>query len=373
VNLVFAQSINAGFHKNISSVDDGNTENENCLQLLTNFKKQIDTLPTNRMRMRLDLALGVGCLLSLAVADTDKDKKKNAKLPPCGACTNLVSSFEKGMERTKRFKLEGGDSAWEEKKQPRYATSEVRLIEIGEELCKDVDRGETHCHQLHNDWEEHLEAWWKQEEESRAPLRQFLCVETLEVCCAADHYGPDCLPCSFTGKNGKLCSGNGKCKGGGTRKGNGQCSCDKEYIGQLCDNCSAGHYSSYSDDDTRVCSACHKACADVCSGPGPKSCMKCTAGYQMDAEHGCTDLDECVVSRPCTSDKFCVNTEGTFRCLACDKACASCSSDGPDNCVECADGFKDKEGVCVKDKQPEGEGEKEEEEGEEEEETKDEL
>ena len=29
------------------------------------------------------------------------------------------------------------------------------------------------------------------------------------------------------GANGKICSGNGKCKGAGTRKGNGQCACDK--------------------------------------------------------------------------------------------------------------------------------------------------
>lgn len=301
--------------------------------------------------MRLSTLSFLFASVFLVHADTDKDKKKNTKLPPCGACTNLVSSFEKGLDRTKRFKLDGGDTAWEEKKQPRYATSEVRLIEIGEELCKDVDRGEAQCHQLHNDVEEYLEEWWKQDEESRPTLRQFLCVEKTKVCCPPDHYGPDCLPCSFMGKNEKLCSGNGKCKGGGTRKGNGQCSCDKEYIGQVCDQCSAGHYSSYQDEDTNVCSACHKACADVCSGPGPKSCAKCAAGYQMDAEHGCTDIDECVVSRPCTKDKFCVNTEGTFRCLTCDKACAGCESDGPDNCINCAEGFmQNKDGVCVKEK-----------------------
>jgi len=308
------------------------------------------------------------CLLSLAVsiyADTEKDKRKNMKLPPCGACTNLVSSFEKGMERTKRGKFEGGDAAWEEKTQPRYATSEVRFIEITDDLCKDLDRGEAQCHQHHNEWEDHLESWWKQDPETRPSLRQYLCVETVMVCCPADHYGPECAPCPLIGANEKICSGNGKCKGGGTRKGNGQCACDKEYAGRLCDKCSTGHYTSFKDGNTEICSACHKACADHCTGPGPKSCLKCAQGYEMHTEHGCMDIDECAISKPCTKNKFCVNTEGTFKCLSCDKSCDGCDGDGPDNCLSCADGFKDKDGVCVKDKVQEDEddmkgGEKEE-------------
>jgi len=306
--------------------------------------------------MKVSGLLSLSCLLLPVLADTDKDKKKNANLPPCGSCTNLVSSFEKGMDRTKRGKFEGGDTAWEEKTQPSYAKSEVRFIEISEDLCKDVNRGEQQCHQLHNEWEEHLEQWWKMDMDTRPSLRQFLCVETLKVCCPLEHYGPDCEPCSVKGKDGSLCSGNGKCKGSGTRKGNGQCSCDREYTGAVCDQCSIGHYNSYQDDDKTICSACHKACADHCTGPGPKSCAKCAQGYEMHTEHGCGDLDECLVSKPCTKDKFCVNTEGTFRCMSCDKACASCDGDGPDNCESCADGYKEnKDGVCVKEKVPEDE------------------
>ena len=89
------------------------------------------------------------------------------QLPPCGACTNLVTSFEAGMERTKRGKLEGGDAAWEEKSGQRYATSEVRLAEISEQLCKDVGRGEVQCHVNHGDWEEDIETWWALEPETR--------------------------------------------------------------------------------------------------------------------------------------------------------------------------------------------------------------
>ena len=46
-----------------------------------------------------------------------QEERKNAKLPPCAACNSLVKSFQAGMKRTARGKLEGGDTAWEEKNQ----------------------------------------------------------------------------------------------------------------------------------------------------------------------------------------------------------------------------------------------------------------
>ena len=70
------------------------------------------------------------------------------------------------------------------------------------------------------------------------------------------------------------------------------------------------------------------------------------------------DVDECASSRPpCKKNEFCVNTDGSHKCFACDKACAACFGDGPDSCTECAPDFvmqKHKEGseeigegVCV--------------------------
>merc|ERR1719228_1954876 len=158
-------------------------------------------------------------LLAIAIALDPPNPKKDAALPPCGACTNLVSSFEAGMERTKREKLEGGDAAWEEKSGQRYLTSEVRLVEIAEQVCKELARGQSQCHQNYGEWEDSIEAWWAEDPEERPSLRQRLCVDNLAVCCPPDHYGPDCRACSGLGNNGELCSGNGKCKGGGTRKG----------------------------------------------------------------------------------------------------------------------------------------------------------
>ena len=46
------------------------------------------------------------------------------------------------MERTARNKFEGGDTDWEEKNMGSYKTSEVRLIEIQERLCSEVERGQ---------------------------------------------------------------------------------------------------------------------------------------------------------------------------------------------------------------------------------------
>ena len=34
-----------------------------------------------------------------------------------------------------------------------------------------------------------------------------------------------------------------------------------------------------------------------------------------------------------------MNTEGSFRCVRCDKSCKGCFGDGPDSCHTCADGY----------------------------------
>jgi hypothetical protein len=45
------------------------------------------------------------------------------------------------MERTARGKFEGGDAAWEEERLGSYSYSEVRLVEIQEKLCSNVEEG----------------------------------------------------------------------------------------------------------------------------------------------------------------------------------------------------------------------------------------
>ncbi len=136
-----------------------------------------------------------GCLIFLLLVSSarsagdksakEKERKREraaAKLAPCQACNVLSASFERGMEKTSRGKLEGGDAAWEEKNQGSgYSKSEVRFVEIQESLCKDVERGETQCHDNHHHWEERLEEWWALEDEQRKPLKEWLCIDTLKV------------------------------------------------------------------------------------------------------------------------------------------------------------------------------------------------
>ena len=284
-------------------------------------------------------------LLSLSADDAKekarKQERATAKLPPCAACTALVQSFEKGMERTARGKFEGGDADWEERNQVSgYASSEVRFVEIEEELCKDVERGEQQCHQNHQEWEDDLEEWWRLTDRDQRPLRQWLCVEQLKVCCPEGTYGPDCKECRVKDAQGRICSGNGKCKGAGTRKGNGKCSCDDGYKGDMCQDCDIGHYQSYQDDEKKLCSKCYKGCQTHCTGAGPKACIDCKPGYLMSPEEGCTDIDECVLEKPCQGNKFCVNSEGSYRCSPCSDACRGCDGRGPDRCTDCADGYR---------------------------------
>merc|ERR1712223_872951 len=153
------------------------------------------------------------------------------------------------------------------------------------------------------------------------------------------------------GANGKLCSGHGRCKGSGTRKGNGDCQCDTGFSGDTCDQCAIGFFQDSNSESELKCKACHKSCLDKCTGSGPTQCLACKKGYLMNLEKGCVDLDECNDSGSqdslCKINEFCVNTEGSFSCVTCDKACASCDADGPDSCIDCADGFVKNDDVCV--------------------------
>uniref|UniRef100_A0A8D8JAF0 Cysteine-rich with EGF-like domain protein 2 n=1 Tax=Culex pipiens TaxID=7175 RepID=A0A8D8JAF0_CULPI len=293
--------------------------------------------------------LSVLLLVSAAVVGADvptnvkKERQRAEKLPPCKACTVLVNSFREGMKRTERSKHEGGDAAWEEERLGSYKTSELRLIEIQERLCQDVGRGEDQCHQLAEDYESRIEEWWKQHQNDHPDLHRWLCVDEAQVCCPDGFFGPTCEPCPS-------CFGNGKCKGNGTRKGNGKCSCDEGYDGENCDRCGPEHYEAFRDSEKLLCAKCHKACAaGGCTGAGPNACRVCRTGWVMDSQRGgCTDIDECVTAaNTCTKQQFCVNNEGSFSCLDCDKSCDECDGDGPDMCKKCAENFELRDGLCT--------------------------
>ncbi|XP_052838137.1 cysteine-rich with EGF-like domain protein 2 isoform X1 [Drosophila gunungcola] len=260
--------------------------------------------------------------------------------PPCRACSQLVGSFKEGLERTKRGHG-GGDTAWEEEKLRSYKNSEVRLVEIQEKLCSDTGVvNKDHCHNLANEHEALLEDWFTHKQTESPDLQSWLCVDQLAVCCPANTFGPHCQLCSD-------CSGNGKCKGAGTRKGNGKCKCDPGYAGENCNECGLIHYESFRDEKKLLCTQCHAACGEGgCTGGGSKSCRKCKDGWIMDSEAGCVDVNECLEQKSCRPQQFCVNNEGSFSCLECDRSCDGCDGDGPDMCKKCAVGFALKNGKC---------------------------
>jgi len=266
------------------------------------------------------------------------------KLPPCQACRVLVDSFKKEMDSTARNKFDGGDAAWEEERLGSYSRSEVRLVEIQEKLCSGVERGKDQCHALAEEVEQYIEDWWFHEQ--GADLHKYLCIDKLKSCCPDNHYGANCKPCPGYPHN--VCSKSGKCKGAGTRKGNGKCSCDTGYEGEVCDSCAATYYKAYQDEHKLLCAPCHPSCQGPCTQAGPKGCSVCSTGWVMDTEKGCLDVNECFMNpNPCKKNEFCVNNDGSYTCLACDRACGSCEGDGPDMCTGCAQGYTLQDNVCV--------------------------
>lgn len=196
-------------------------------------------------------------------------------------------------------------------------------------------------------------------------LQYWLCIERLKVCCPENYFGLECEPCPGYPD---VCSNNGKCKGAGTRKGNGLCICDTGYAGHNCSECADNYYVAYKDDKKLLCSKCHVSCDGPCTGAGHKGmkiiidilprgytyisivtgCIECAPGWSMEPERGCLDVNECAFEKsPCGRSQFCVNTEGSFKCLDCDRACSGCSGDGPDMCDECSTGYSLVDNVCM--------------------------
>ncbi|XP_026323426.1 cysteine-rich with EGF-like domain protein 2 isoform X2 [Hyposmocoma kahamanoa] len=270
-------------------------------------------------------------------------------LGDCQACKVFVDSFKKGLERTARGNYEGGDAAWEEENKKSYRRSEMRLVDILDGICKDVSKHSVQCHQYAEKAEEPIEQWWAQDADESDDLHTYICIHSLKVCCPEHHYGKDCTPCP--GDHNNLCSGNGKCRGDGSRKGNGTCICDKGYTGVNCDLCDIGYYLSYKDPNKMLCSPCHISCSGACRGSTQRDCDVCKIGFILDSEEGCMDINECEDRKRCKKGEFCLNSLGSYKCVDCDKSCDGCHGDGPDMCTKCAKEFSLKGEFCVPDRE----------------------
>lgn len=190
------------------------------------------------------------------------------KFPPCKACKVFVDSFKKGIEQTSKGKFEGGDTAWEEQKLGSYANSEIRLTEIQENICSDIEEGRDQCYYIHEENDSILEEWWFKKQMDEPDLFKYFCIDRLEYCCPDNHFGVNCTPCK--GYPNNICSNNGKCKGSGTRKGNGNCHCNMGYSGDNCDQCSKGYFESYRNEKNLTCTQCHMSCEGSCLKEGPE-------------------------------------------------------------------------------------------------------
>ncbi|XP_065910736.1 cysteine-rich with EGF-like domain protein 2 isoform X2 [Dysidea avara] len=259
----------------------------------------------------------------------------------CSVCKDFSSSFKKEFDKTSKLNYAGGDTAWEEEKLGSYANSEVRFVEIMESVC---ERSDHDCHSLVSDNEEELEEWWINERrKGESDIELWLCHNHLEVCCPENTFGKDCQPCP--GGVEKPCNDHGTCEGAGRRVGKGTCSCSKEYTGDLCDQCSAGHYN-----DSDKCVVCHMSCELECFTAGPKGCSKCKEGWIHDTDIGCKDINECNEdTADCDDDTYCHNTPGSYSCKDCDFSCdGGCSGPGNKACEACADGhYQSEDGACL--------------------------
>ncbi|XP_024139093.1 cysteine-rich with EGF-like domain protein 2 [Oryzias melastigma] len=267
--------------------------------------------------------------------------KKDLK-SACSTCRQITDNFNKGFDRTAKQNFGGGNTAWEERKLSKYETSEIRLVEILEELC---ESSSFDCNRMVEENEELFETWWFKRKTKNPDLHKWFCIETLKVCCPKGTFGADCTAC--VGGSEKPCHGRGVCDGDGTRGGNGKCSCDHGYKGDLCLDCMDGFFSAERNDTFSLCSECHTACK-TCDGPTSQDCDECKEGWEEDDQEACVDVNECAKDPPpCKENQYCLNSEGSYSCKTCDKACSGCSGAGSDKCRSCSDGYRDVEGSCT--------------------------
>ena len=188
------------------------------------------------------------------------------------------------------------------------------LTEIQGRLCDGVVKLREECNEFVKQSDSLLHQWWTNLRTRAVDLSSFLCVEQLKVCCEFGHFGLDCTPCK--GYPHEICNRHGNCNGNGTRSGTGICECEIGYTGETCSQCSHGFYLEQSE--SLKCLPCDSSCLGHCRFKGPKGCEVCKDGYIWDEGYGCLDVDECLELgyNPCSSNSFCVNNEGSFRCFS---------------------------------------------------------
>lgn len=255
----------------------------------------------------------------------------------------MSDDFAREFKNTLNKNSGAGNSAWEEAKGIKYATSEQRLFEIMENVC---GKSRNDCAAFVEEHEELVEDWWrKNAADGPSKLYDTICVKQAKVCCAAGTFGKSCKACPGGAKS--PCSVHGTCDGAGTRGGKGKCKCHSGYTGKSCSKCKKTHFRmGGGETDETSCVQCNAACSGGCTGPGTKFCKGCATGYKKDESGDCIDINECAEgSFECDKGKHCENTAGNYTCANCDVSCHKddgCTAAGPTGCAEksCADGYE---------------------------------
>lgn len=237
----------------------------------------------------------------------------------------------------------------------------IDLDKIKKTICREIvsDHDRERCRSFYFSYQPTILKWKQATTEKTASnysgrpalvsFFDFVCIREHKFCCPSQSYGPKCMKCP-------KCAPNEFCHGEGTRIGNGTCICKEGHTGLQCNTCLPGYYFDkealkFPEDSSKriVCKKCHRSC-QYCRLGGPKGCEVCQEGFSWQPGYGCLDVDECVKSgnKICGPKTFCVNTEGSYFCYECDRACDGCQGDGPDMCLRCANGYKlDSTGNCV--------------------------
>ncbi|KAH6923111.1 hypothetical protein HPB50_021921 [Hyalomma asiaticum] len=289
---------------------------------------------------------------AIDISDLGERVVRKDLLPACQACKTVVKTFQNCRNMAAQY---------EEHLEEWWFEHQDKEPDLHKFLCIDQAKGQLICLQCRNmaaQYEEHLEEWWFEHQDKEPDLHKFLCIDQAKACCPENYYGPNCEPCTGGAEN--PCNGHGRCKGSGTRKGNGKCDCHPGYTGELCDSCTEGYYEDKpGPNGTKTCTKCDPSCKGPCTEGGPKACKECTVGYTMNEELGCVDIDECIESAENLCEKerntFCANTPGSYKCMMCDFACDGCTGDGPDHCIKCAKSYVLKDKTCIDEEEGEGE------------------
>jgi len=101
----------------------------------------------------------------------------------CEVCEEVGAGLRRGFEKTQKQRFGGGNTAWEERKLKEWAKSELRYVEIHEQICGEAQKKSSKnddCHAFVSDHEDLIEAWWFNLRDT-LDFRSFICVQSTRV------------------------------------------------------------------------------------------------------------------------------------------------------------------------------------------------